>query len=63
MVGSRIPRTLHASIVPVVGVIFLAVAPQAIAKHYRISSANETFQIEPDGSIQATERPASTREG
>ena len=47
---------LRASSVLVVAVIFLAVAPQAFAKKYRIASANETFQVEPDGSIRATER-------
>src|SRR5579864_9717736 len=49
-------RFLRVGVVAFVPLALLAAPAQALAKSYRISIADETFQVESDGSIQATER-------
>ena len=47
---------IRAVIVGAAAAAVLAAAPQAFAKDYNIASAAETFQVETDGSIHATEQ-------
>jgi hypothetical protein len=54
--GGRRPWSFRLPALIVLAAVTLAFAPAALAKTYVITAANETFQIEADGSIQATER-------